>query len=376
MSAQPGFPPASPGKPHLPAFIHSGSSGSLRSDTTTTPANQTSEPASESVDSQSRRQSFSFGAFKLNIMGDKSSDKASSSGGSGETKEKKKLFTNPWKKDRTDPSAVSSTGLKTPTPADAPYFGKPPVESPPATSSALPMTLGPRSDSQTSTPKVTVVTQRQSATYVPSEASRFRESVTSAEATVDRLTTINSALSGMAAIANAATALPFLGESLKFCVQMLDQAKKISLGKVAALRLVERCAAVLAGVDQAVIDNHGRVSPIMIANIERFNGNLRDTAYLLTKLSSRSFLKLYLHADDVARQMDKATHDLQDFISIFSLQTFVEVSAWEQQSVLDHARDLDMLCHKLDEAREDDQAMLRVLSMKSALEPVGTCRLD
>lgn len=77
----------------------------------------------------------------------------------------------------------------------------------------------------------------------------------------------------------------------------------------------------LCAVQQAVIDNRGHVSPVMRSNISRLLVNLDDSAYLLTKLSQRSFLKLYLHADETQRNIDKASDDLMDTIAIFQVST-------------------------------------------------------
>ena len=70
---------------------------------------------------------------------------------------------------------------------------------------------------------------------------------------------------------------------------------------------------------QSVIDNKGRVSPVMQKNINTLLANLNDSAYLMSKLADRSFLKLYLHADDTQRKINKATQDLQDVITIFQV---------------------------------------------------------
>lgn len=82
-------------------------------------------------------------------------------------------------------------------------------------------------------------------------------------------------------------------------------------------------------------------------------------------------MKLYLHADDVARQIAKATVDLGDFVDIFQLQSSIATAAWEQQSQLDHKRDLQILVDKLDQGRDSDQAMLKILEMQSMFDQFG-----
>ena len=59
----------------------------------------------------------------------------------------------------------------------------------------------------------------------------------------------------------------------------------------------------------------------MQGNVERLLDNLDSSAYLLTKLAERSFLKLYLHADETQRQIDNATDDLMDIIMIFQVSS-------------------------------------------------------
>lgn len=48
--------------------------------------------------------------------------------------------------------------------------------------------------------------------------------------------------------------------------------------------------------------------------------NLHSTSYILTKQVERPFLKLYLHADDSAAQIAKATEDLQDVVVMFQVR--------------------------------------------------------
>lgn len=76
---------------------------------------------------------------------------------------------------------------------------------------------------------------------------------------------------------------------------------------------------VLNAVQESVIGSKGHVSPSMRGNIDRLLANLDSSAYLLTKLAQRSFLKLYLHADETQRKIDQATDDLLDMVMIFQV---------------------------------------------------------
>jgi hypothetical protein len=116
-----------------------------------------------------------------------------------------------------------------------------------------------------------------------------------------------------------------------------------------------------------VIDSDGKVGSVMENNINNLFSNLRASAYLMTKQSSRPFLKLYLHADDTQRKIDKATEDLEDFIRIFQLQAQISAAAWQEESRADHQKDLEILLEKQVEARKDDQALLRLLEVKGEL---------
>lgn len=134
---------------------------------------------------------------------------------------------------------------------------------------------------------------------------------------------------------------------------------------------MERSAAVLNAVQQAVIDNKGHVSPIMQKNIERLLGNLDDSAYVLTKLANRPFLKLYLHADETQRKIDKATDDLMDTLMIFQIQSHISSAAWQEESRLDREKDLELLLQRQEEARKDDQELLKLLGLKGEIAHSG-----
>ncbi len=75
------------------------------------------------------------------------------------------------------------------------------------------------------------------------EGDLFQQSVASASRTVNRLTTVNAVLTGVAAgLALGAGWLPGVGEGVKLIIVMLDQAKTVNVGKVASLRLVSLLA--------------------------------------------------------------------------------------------------------------------------------------
>ena len=71
------------------------------------------------------------------------------------------------------------------------------------------------------------------------DSDEFRQAVLRAETTVDRLTTTQTVLNGVAAITELGAGwIPGVGKGVDLIVQMLMQAQKISIGRVAALRLV------------------------------------------------------------------------------------------------------------------------------------------
>ena len=73
----------------------------------------------------------------------------------------------------------------------------------------------------------------------PHNDERFQQSVASAQRTINRLSTVNTVLTGIGAgLSLGAGWMPGVAEGVKLVLQMLDLAKKISVGKVAALRLV------------------------------------------------------------------------------------------------------------------------------------------
>ncbi|OCF45644.1 TKL/TKL-CCIN protein kinase [Kwoniella heveanensis CBS 569] len=204
------------------------------------------------------------------------------------------------------------------------------------------------------------------ATASESEGNLFYQAVLNAQKKVDRLETTTMVLKALAAGLAIGTAwMPGVGEAVGVVVSMLISAEQITIGRVAALRLVERSATVLEAVEQAIIDHKGFVSPIMQSHINELLGNLKKNNRFLVRMSERSFLKLYLHSDETARQIAAATEDLEDFIKIFQLQAHISTAAWEEQSRIDHEKDMRLLIQKLDQARASDQQMLDALALKS-----------
>jgi hypothetical protein len=71
------------------------------------------------------------------------------------------------------------------------------------------------------------------------KSDEFRQAVTRAEAAVDKLGTTQTMLMGIASLTQLGAGwIPGVGKGVDLIVQMLGQAQKISMGRVAALRLV------------------------------------------------------------------------------------------------------------------------------------------
>lgn len=71
------------------------------------------------------------------------------------------------------------------------------------------------------------------------KSDEFRQAVTRAEAAVDKLGSTQTMLMGVASLAQLGAGwIPGVGKGVDLIVQMLGQAQKISMGRVAALRLV------------------------------------------------------------------------------------------------------------------------------------------
>ncbi|WVW80744.1 hypothetical protein I302_102730 [Kwoniella bestiolae CBS 10118] len=197
--------------------------------------------------------------------------------------------------------------------------------------------------------------------------SLFHQAVINAQKKVDALNTTTLVLKGLAAglAMGAVTWMPGVGEAVSVVLAMVLSAENISIGRVAALRLVERSATVLEAVEQAIIQHKGLIPPIMINHINQLLIHLHSNNRFLVRLAERSFLKLYLHSDETSRQIAAATEDLEDFVRIFQLQAQISTAAWEEQSKVDHDNDMQILLQKLDEARKSDQKMLAALALKS-----------
>ncbi|WVQ63410.1 uncharacterized protein L199_001563 [Kwoniella botswanensis] len=195
----------------------------------------------------------------------------------------------------------------------------------------------------------------------------FHQAVINAQRRVDTLNTTTIVLKGIAAGLAAGTAawMPGVGEAVGVVLGMVETAERISVGRVAALRLVERSATVLDAVEKAIIQHKGVIPRIMIDNINQLLTHLHDNNRFLVRLSERSFLKLYLHSDETTRKIGTVTENLEDFVKIFQLQSQISTAAWEEQSMRDHDKDMEILLQKLDEARDSDQKMLGVLALKS-----------
>ncbi|ORY31271.1 hypothetical protein BCR39DRAFT_558300 [Naematelia encephala] len=201
------------------------------------------------------------------------------------------------------------------------------------------------------------------------DSEQVRESIENAQKTVDRLATAHLVLATVSGALSVGTGwLPGVAEGVKLIDKMLEQAQDVAMGKVSSLRLVERCAAVLWAVEESVINNLNAkrsIDSVMQENIRQLIRLLQENANLLNKLASRSFLKLYLHADETTKMIDKATIDLSDMVNIFLLQSAVGSGAWQEQSTQDHERDFELLAMKIDEARENDDVMLKILALKN-----------
>jgi hypothetical protein len=116
----------------------------------------------------------------------------------------------------------------------------------------------------------------------------------------------------------------------------------------------------------------------------RPHSTLRRCSLIITKLASRSFLKIYLNGDELGGAIGRATQELADCVVVFQvrtrvaffrhttkdekrrrlirwrveqLQASISTAAWQVQSVKDRERDMTVLLSKLDEAAENDEKM-------------------
>ncbi|WWC92389.1 uncharacterized protein L201_007346 [Kwoniella dendrophila CBS 6074] len=188
----------------------------------------------------------------------------------------------------------------------------------------------------------------------------FHQAVIDAQKRADRLGSTTQILRVLAEglTVGAATWMPGVGEAASMVLAMVSTAEKISLGKVAALRLVERSAIVLEAIEQTIIQHEGQLLPGMLEHVNKLLAHLHQNNQFLVKLSERSFLKLYLHSDEIDRRLSAANEDLSDFVDIFHLQAQISLAAWEEQSRVDREEDMRILLRKLDEARETDEKIL------------------
>ncbi|KAK4689262.1 hypothetical protein P7C73_g848, partial [Tremellales sp. Uapishka_1] len=194
----------------------------------------------------------------------------------------------------------------------------------------------------------------------------FQQSLVQTRKAVTGLQTVHTALTILLTGLKLGTGwLPMVADGVDVVLGLVDAATAVGVGKVAALRLVERSATVLAAVEQSIIDVKGQVSVTTQANLTKLIESLHGISYLLTKLASRSFLKLYLHADDAAAEVQKASDNLEDCVKLFQLQSLISIAAWQEESKEDHERDMAILLKKLDAGRDSDQAMLQMLEMKN-----------
>ena len=87
-------------------------------------------------------------------------------------------------------------------------------------------------------PTLAKIPERRADPMLVFHSADFRQSVANAQKSVDKLSTTMTVLKGLAAgLELGAGWLPGVGKGVELIVQMLDNAKKLSLGKVAALRL-------------------------------------------------------------------------------------------------------------------------------------------
>lgn len=111
-----------------------------------------------------------------------------------------------------------------------------PIQSPPSTVTATPTPSTEQlkvktAQSSTVTPSGTLA--------IPNDSDLFRQSLVSAQRAVDHLSSINTILTGVGAVTSLGAGwVPGLAQGVQLVLMMLDQAKTINVGKVAAIRLV------------------------------------------------------------------------------------------------------------------------------------------
>lgn len=194
----------------------------------------------------------------------------------------------------------------------------------------------------------------------------FRQAVDSAQKSVDRLTTaafwMNAVGQGLSA---GAGWMPGVGEGVKVLSAMLQSAQNISVAKVAALRLVERCARVMEAVVRALERHQKDLSIPMRQDIDRLLSNIHHTSALLSKLADRPFFKLWLHSNEVYDQIEEAGDDLKAFMDIFQVESSLSGNALLEQVRKDREADMRILREMLDKGLSDDNLMLGMLVKKN-----------
>lgn len=185
-----------------------------------TPVGNPNQLLPPSTPSSPRRKSFSFPHLKSSTLALPKPEKEGEKGG------KVKAFLGKLGPSNKKPSSTSLSSS----------IDDKPINSPPSDVSTT------RTPSREAL-KVNIGHSSSLATPMATEGDLFQQSVASASRTVNRLTTVNAVLTGVAAgLALGAGWLPGVGEGVKLIIVMLDQAKTVNVGKVASLRLVSLLA--------------------------------------------------------------------------------------------------------------------------------------
>ncbi|KAK8850606.1 hypothetical protein IAR55_004525 [Kwoniella newhampshirensis] len=159
---------------------------------------------------------------------------------------------------KTEVSETSSSGLRTPTPgvrqqdddANTDVTIIPPTSSLPLTERGkLKVTVNPSVIQEAGAAPKSATSMTSTRSPLVYDIDPYRQAVIIAQKKVDRLGTITLALKGITVGATAASAiLPGVSLAVSLIEQMMSSAHKVLVGRVAALRLVERSAAVLEAV--------------------------------------------------------------------------------------------------------------------------------
>ncbi|ODN94822.1 hypothetical protein L198_04969 [Cryptococcus wingfieldii CBS 7118] len=182
-------------------------------------------------------------------------------------------------------------------------------------------------------------------TVTPSHA---QEALNSAAKAVDRLTNITTVLGVVAQGLGAGGGwMPGVGLACNLVCQILDSAAQVGVGKISALKLVERCALVVEAVGNAVQSCKGKVSNAMQRNINALVEHLTGNAHLLSQVAELSWFQLYMHRNKTEGNIAKATTDLAD-----CLQAHISTAAWQSEAKHDWKVDID---HLLDIVVQDSE---------------------